>query len=331
MDFFDFMLQIIRDVPGLIIILGLLLFIISFVKITGKIEIVDPKDCRRCRVIGTILLLVGILAIVYPDTITVRGTILDETNQPAAGVRIAIGNFSTTSDENGGYELHNIPRDEDFINTNFLKYEMKNRIYIPPYSIVSYNKQIKGKIVNCTIEGNVIDEFGNKIPNVEVCFSGEAVGKNVKTVPASNGHYIAANVPISPTSPTFITVKKSKLGNLNIPTEIKLSTIESSEKFKRYDVIINLKEVVDVFGTIREYHKQNGQISDVIGAEIEMGGRLNITEENGNYLITKVPRSAVKYNVTLISGEKKSGTIKPPLSYTLPPAKMARRHLIICI
>ena len=44
MDIFAFIAEIIRDIPGLIIILGLLLFVISFVKITGKIEIIDPKD-----------------------------------------------------------------------------------------------------------------------------------------------------------------------------------------------------------------------------------------------------------------------------------------------
>jgi hypothetical protein len=323
MDIFGFLLQIIRDVPGLIIILGLLLFVISFVKITGKIEIVDPKDCRRCRIIGAVFLLVGILAIVYPDTVTVQGAITYENDKPAVGMRVAIGNFSTTSDENGDYELHYIPRSESFIDIIFPKYSIKERLSIPPHSIYYYNKNIKSKIINCTIEGNLNDEFGNKISNVEVWF-------NRNLANTSKGHYKANQIPISPTEPTFVTVKDNKGDNLPFYSEIKLSNIETMEKYKKYDIVIYLGKFVDVFGTVREYCPQNDRISEVIGAEIEIDGRLNITEENGNYLITKVPRNAVKYNVTLISGEKKTGTIKPPLSYVLPSEKTAKRNLILC-
>lgn len=324
-DFFDFILNIIGNIPGLIITLGLLLFIISFVKITGKVEISDPEDCRKCRVIGAILLLVGILVVAYPDTIKVHGTIKYGIGKPAEGVRVAIGDFNTTTDGNGYYELPNIPRSKNFINIIFPKYEKNERISILPYSIHSSKMDIEGKIIDCTIEGNVIDEFGNKIKNVNVYF-----GTTI-CVPASDGHYKAPNVPISPTIPTFITVKdKDDVNLLTLEIET-LSYIETTRTYKNYDISINLNKTLDVIGTIREYHKQNDQISDVIGAEIEMGGRLNITEGNGNYLITKVPRSAVKYNVTLINEKNVTGIIKPPLSYTLPPTKMARRNLIICV
>lgn len=78
MDFFAFIAGIIKDIPALIIILGLLFFVISFVKITGKIEISDPEDCKKCRAIGAIFLLIGILFIAYPDTVTVQGKIIYE-------------------------------------------------------------------------------------------------------------------------------------------------------------------------------------------------------------------------------------------------------------
>lgn len=46
--------------------------------------------------------------------------------------------------------------------------------------------------------------------------------------------------------------------------------------------------------------------------------------------VTKIPKIAIEYNVTLVNEKNMSGIIKPPLNYALPSEKKVKRDLIIC-
>jgi hypothetical protein len=334
MDFFAFIAGIIKDIPALIIILGLLFFVISFVKITGKIEISDPEDCKKCRAIGAIFLLIGILFIAYPDTVTVHGQItygkgvIGKSPAPATGVSVEIGNFRMTTDSNGKYIFNNVNRSENFIKICFPKYELKESLSIPIYSIFSYNKCIEGGLVRCTIEGSIIDELGKEdIKDIQIYY-------NDKSATMKSGDY-SVNCLIDPKYPNRLTFKstvnpKTKVISHYQSKEIKLSDIEVTQGYKKYDILLNQNKSVDVFGTVIMYNSQNNQFSDVSYAEIEMGGRMNTTDKKGNYLITKVPRDTTIEYVTLINGKNMSCRIKPPLDYALPSEKKVKRDLIIC-
>jgi hypothetical protein len=308
-DILDFMLQIIRDLTGLIIILGFLLFVVSFVKISGKIEILDPADRNKARAIGAILLLVGFTGYVYPKTVNVSGEIKYWDGKPADDVRVQIDNASTTTNENGLYQISNVPRSAKSITFVFKNYAISKELNIPFYSLISKDMPWAGEIINFTIDGAVTDELGNPLNNVIV-----KVGDI--SCPVQLGRYILSQVPIPPNQNRFVSVIDASgtkyLGGAQISY---FSKDETEKKYKKYDFAIPLYETMNVFGTVRRYCGQKDSHPEpVMGATVEMGGRSNLTDEKGNYLITKVPIRTASYNITLISGEKIAGNIMPPLA-----------------
>ncbi len=334
MEFFDFMYQIIKDVTGLIIILGLLLFIVSFVKISGKIEINDPKDRNIMRAIGAILLLIAFSGLIYPKAVTVQGEITYWDGKPADGIRVEIGNISTTSNGDGWYELHNVPRGANFIDFIFPNYAIREELNIPAYSLLSKNMPpMEGSIVYFTLEGNVKDEsgdpfvlkdeFGNSLNTVVV-----RVG-NI-SAPVLEGKYILNKIPIYPNARNYIGVYTID-NRMLLRSELRFSEGETEKKYKNYDMVIDLGKTIEVFGTVKRYCGLDKLPAPIIGATIEMGGRINLTDEDGKYLITDVPRDTAVYKIKLISGKEKQGEIMPPLKDLPLSEKKARRPLIISI
>jgi hypothetical protein len=323
-EFYDFMFQIIRDVTGLIIILGLLLFVVSFVKISGKIELLNPDDCNKCRAIGAIFLLIGFGAIIYPKTIIVQGKITYWDGNPANSVRVEIGNTSTTSNSEGRYELEGVPRSANSIDFVFPKYTISKGLNVPFYSLISQNISVKMDKINFTIAGTVFDEFGNPLKNVAVMMG------TIKSY-APTGQYQLSQVSIDPKWPNYIVVTDPN-NNVLSQNELKFSKYETEEKYKNYEINVNPGNTIDVFGTVKDYCGQKGvRPEPVIGAIIEMGGRYNLTNEDGEYSISKVPRGATSCRIRLISGTEKTKDITPPLIDSSPFEKKTQRLLIICL
>jgi hypothetical protein len=102
------------------------------------------------------------------------------------------------------------------------------------------------------------------------------------------------------------------------------------ERIKDFDMVV-YSDTIDVFGSVKDYCGQKGMRPEpVIGAIIEMGGRRNLTNENGEYLISKVPRETTSYRIKLISGIEKSEDITPSLNEASQFEKKTHRLLIIC-
>ncbi len=303
----------------------MLLFVVSFVKISGKIELLNPRDCNKCRAIGAIFLLIGFGAIVYPKTVTVQGKITYWDGNPANSVRVEIENISTTSNSEGIYELESVPRNANSIDFIFPKYTINKGLNIPFYSLLSQNVSVNVNKINFTIEGTVIDELGNPLKNVAV-----RVGYD-KSFYAPTGKYQLSQVSINPKLLNYIVVADAN-NNVLYQNELKFSKYETEEKYKNYDITVNPGNTIDVFGMVKDYCGQKGMRPEpVIGAIIGMGGRQNLTNENGEYLISKVPRETTSCRIRLISGIEKTKDLTPSLNDSLPFEKRTQRLFIICL
>jgi hypothetical protein len=342
-EFYDFLLQIVRDVTGLIIILGLLLFVISFVKISGKIELLNPNDCNKCRAIGAIFLIIGFGALVYPKTITVHGKITYGDGKAANSVKVLIQNASTFTNSEGIFELDDVPRNANSMDFVFPQYTLSKGLSVPFYK-VSQDVSFCAKTENCTIKGRVSDRFDNPL-DLPLTVQVRTVDNYSlpKLVDPSTGNYELSGIPIDPKNKNEISVKSKSFiysGNnasnapliIAGPYNLIFSKNELQEKFKNYDIIVNLGNTIDVSGKVEDYcGEKRMRPEPVIGALIEMGGRENLTNENGEYLISRVPKETAFCKIKLISGIEKTKEITPPLNESLPSDKNARRLFIICI
>jgi hypothetical protein len=334
-DPLELLVTIAKDPKFLFVVLGTIFIILSFVKISGKIELIKEEDRNKARAVGAFFLVLGCALLLYPNSVDVFGTIHYWDDTPAVGATIEIDGKTTTADADGKYILSNISRSANRIIFNFNRSICQDSLDIPIYSF-SVNKSKKGQRKNLTISGVIYDELGHPANYSRVVFTGGLPSVKARGYIAnftdSSGRYVISNVICDPKYPMFISVFSNDSKELEFKSPLVFVSEETKSRYKLMDINLPPKFTINVYGIVVEktgrVSSQRVPVSDV---SVEMGGKWSdYTDANGNYSIEKVPRNTTIYNITDIDGGTiASELIKPPLDAALPQDRTIRRTLLI--
>lgn len=334
-DPLELLITIARDLKLLFMVLGTILIILSFVKISGKIELIKEDDRNKARVVGALFLIVGCILLLYPNSVEIFGTLRYWDDTPAVGTIVEIDGKTTTADADGKYILSNISRSANRIIFNFNRSICQDSLDIPIYSF-SVNKSKKGERKNLTISGTVYDELDHPATDARVVIAGGLPSEKARGYIAnftdSSGRYVISNVICDPKYPMFISVFSNNSKELEFKSPLVFASEETKRGYKLMDINLPPKFTINVYGIVVEktgrVSSQRVPVSDV---SVEMGGKWSdYTDANGNYSIEKVPRNTTIYNITDIDGGTiASELIKPPLDAALPQDRTIRRTLLI--
>lgn len=300
-------------------ILGAVLIFISSLKNEAIQAFGAIGKTNKVRYFGIILLALSLLIFFYLPNAIIYGRVTDPIGLPIEGIRIEIDNCSSYSDINGEYEVGGVPRNARFIKFIFPSYEVIKKINIPIYSFRprENHSYASTRLDNVTIDGIITDNQGNSIYSVWVVVSGGENLSSAKTLTDPYAHY---NLSIKPYILSLITIRIFTVPSLTQPSillyqeNIKFSDDDLKLKRKRVDIRLNL--MADVYGRVMKYCDQGDQAPvPVRGGIVEIGGRINLTDDQGNYFITLVSKTESVYTVNLTSGKNVSGSIIPPLNY----------------
>lgn len=330
-DPLELLVEIARDLKILFLVLGTILIILSFVKISGKIELIKEEDSNKARVVGAFFLVAGCALLLYPNSVAVFGTLRYWDGTPAVGAIIEIDGRTTTADTDGNYKFNNISRAATRIIFNFNWSSCQETLNIPVYSL-SLNESKKGERKNLTISGIVYDEFDKAIGNAKVVVtggipSGMSSGYRANFTDAS-GRYVISDVICDPKFPMFISVISDNREGPTFRDPLVFSGEETRSGYKLLDIYLPSKFTIYVCGEV--FEKRRISREAVPNVLVEMGGRWSdYTDEHGRYCITKVPRNATIYNITDGYATISTHLIYPPLKDELTKKRNATRNLPI--
>jgi hypothetical protein len=327
-NFYDFSLVIINDLSRLLIVLGLTLFIISFIRIKGIIEINNAKEAWITRFIGFFILILGLILAIPHCPVDIHGTVTYLDGSPVQGAKIKACNVSDTTNHEGVFTLPSVPRWSRKIEITLPKLVYSEIIDMPIFAQTAEPKIIiDGLKLKCRISGKVEDEYQDPIYPAVVQVAADTVATT-----DLNGQYTLIDVAYDPMNTTYLSVY---LPNYRYPIYkevLLLSPEEWIEKEKTLNITIHSAETIDVCGIIKQYcGHENEKPLPLIDAKIEIGGRFNISDDEGKFYVSKVPRKAVLFNITDASGDDNvTQFIIPPLNYESRYEKVAKRRFIIC-
>ncbi|MGD0953685.1 MAG: carboxypeptidase-like regulatory domain-containing protein [Methanotrichaceae archaeon] len=283
--------------------------------------------------ISSILIFISTNAIVF-------GKLIDSNGKPISQIEVQIGNLTTVSGIFGEYEIDNVPRDSHSIKFLFPGYEKIQKFNISMFSIwPKENQSFLGKKINMNITGTINDEkdyglISQKInlrnpKQYNITISNPDYFNLTSTQTASDGTYNLPSIILSIEHPITIFVTKTHGGpKILYQKDLAFSDEEIDHGIKTINIMIN--QTWDVSGKIMEYCDQRNELPfPVKGAVVEMGSRINMTDENDKYLITRVPMETSTYNVTLVSGYKLKGNIIPSLNDDFDSPKI--RNIWLCM
>jgi hypothetical protein len=324
MDQYEFIIVIFRSISLLFIAMGLMLILLSFFEIQGfklaffeidKFKLSSEREKYYARAIGIAFFSVGCLIGFLPTTADVSGTVIFN-SASANGALVTLNGITKKVCDDGSFSFSDIPKNVTEIEYYYKGITHKEPISIPPYwAIFDFPKSCNFTFPTLTIEGCVTDELGRKIPDMKIYIWPLSAKVPFSNYTDTNGIYILNNIPCE--NPIKVSVFGKERDNS--PKKFLEKTIYFTDndialKWKRIDICT--KRSIDVNGTVMCFYEGvNNSPSVVIGAIINIGDRLNYTDNKGKYLLKSVPIDTINYNITMISGIQKSNTIIPPLSY----------------
>jgi hypothetical protein len=328
MDQFSFILELIRDVTLLFLFLGSLFITATLVKFP-YFQLNDENNKIKVFSIGLCFLILGSIGVFFPKTVTIHGEVNFDSNEVKAmpGVFVeaegANRTIFTVTDERGEYTLHNVPKTINALLFSFPRYKIRKDLEIPWWSIGTIEKDENVSEIDVTIEGTILDSSGMPV-------SANLGDISKYTTHTDNAGEYRITVPVGPNYPTKIAIKTLENGMPNIRKYIiDFSEEEIERQYKRYNITIPQFETVNVEGCLKEYCGNNDTVPEpIIGAIVEIDGRLDVTDENGNYSIANVPVKSAEYNITLISGERRVEKIIPPLVESTN--QRIKKPLLVC-
>lgn len=324
MDQFEFIIMIFRSLSLLFITIGSIILLISFFEVQDfklaffeikSLKLSSEREKNFARSIGVVFFLLGCLIGAFPTTVNVQGVVMDD-SIPANGALVTLNGITKKVCEGGSFAFSNIPKNTSEIEYSFKGITHKAPLDIPIYwAVLDFNGSYNFKFPSLTIEGNVTDDFGKKIPSIQITIWPMDAKEPFSNNSDNNGLYRFMSIPCE--NPIKISAFR-KEGN-SPPIKLLEKTVYFTDNdinlgYKRIDICT--KRSIDVSGTVRRYSGGiNENPTPIIGAIISMGGRLNYTNHNGEYMLKNVPIDAINYSLRMISGIQKNGTIIPPFIY----------------
>lgn len=335
-DPLELLISVAKDLKLLFLVIGTVLIILSFIKISGKIELIKEEDRNRARAAGALFFVTGCVLLFYPSSVEVFGTLRYWDNTPAEGTVIEIDRMRTIADGNGNYKIGNVSRNANFIVFHFGRSICQETLDIPFYSF-SVNKSKKGDRKILTISGTVYDEFNESVVGKKVVITGGIPSEGsrglVMNYTDSNSQYVISDVMCDPKYPMYISVYFGENRQPETRELLRFNGEETKKEYKLKDIYLPPKLTINVNGTVVEqqgrYSSKPSPVPDVM---VEMGNKWSsdYTDSQGKYYIVKVPRNATIYNITDISQNKiATGQINPPLSAASPSDRIIKRTLPI--
>jgi len=310
-----------------LIIIGFVLILLSFY-IINNLKITKWGK-NAVRLLGAICILSGCIIFFYSTNATIQGKIIDIDGNPMAQVKVQIDNLTGFSNIYGEYEIDNVPRESRFIKFTFPGYEKIQKINISKYSFGSKTEDIsfKENEIKITIKGKIQDANGNKKHYYVTTINPDYFdhpGKNTSL----DGDYDLSSTILSINHPITILIKELKSSQkILYQRDLAVSNEDITSGVKSVNIMLN--QTIQVSGRVMEYCDQRSSPPiPARGATVQIGERINITDEEGNYLITHVPRQISTYKVKLVSGYEIKGNITPPLGDDIESTKM--RNIWLC-
>ncbi len=212
---------------------------------------------------------------------TIIGVVTDDTsNAPLAGVAVAAGDRSTTTDDDGRFVLEEVE-------AGLLEVSAGKRLYVPGSNDVQLDAMTTVEtqialtpITWGSVRGTVRDAAtGRPLPGTDVNIGA------IKVRTDSNGEFVAENVPAGPVS---IVAKRARYHDAQAALE--LPRDGSVEQHLRLSAITT--------GTILAVVTDASSDAPVSGAEIMLGNRRMTTDAQGKVVATEVPAGDIAVNAT---------------------------------
>lgn len=223
-----------------------------------------------------------------PDEGTLQGTVTDTDGNALANVLVSCGDFSTSTDENGEYEIDEIPEGSytvTFTLQDYIPVELYAEITGGETTTLDATLQEDQQPVYGSIKGRVVDPQYNGISGATVSyeFQGQA---GSSTTTDSNGFFTFQNL-----DPGVYTVSASKDGYDGMSSDVNVTAGEQVE------VEITLTPVVTPTGSIAGTVK-DGDGNVLSGVTVSAGGTTTTTDSQGQYTISDLDPGSYTVNFT---------------------------------
>jgi hypothetical protein len=309
---FEFIKWLIVNYPSLLLlVLGIIVIILDYVKsiksLKTEVEL-DPKKGKNLLKIGLALICMGIILSAlsyYSQHVTVYGEIKYWDGTPAKFAAIKIKNMEpTNADDHGEFTIKNVSR-----NTDGLSYRISGLDYIPVHLYISHLDLWKHHITIdiekpvYTIKGIVYDE--NNAP-----LEGAVISIGNMTATSMEGYYFINNACYNPKTGEFCRIKVSNDDILRYSKILQVSPLEYTQPTLIRNINLSSLRNAIVFG---EVSYRDEPVKD---AQVEIDGKKDVTDANGEYSIKKVSRGTKVWKVT-INGNSTEGYIYNQLN--IPP------------
>jgi len=334
MSLYDFLLIILGNIGYSIISISLLLFLTTCLEFSGRIKLLDKRERSSMRILALAFFFIGWVIIIFPQVISVEGYVKDENEKGLDGVLVIVGEANGITINGGHYILENVPLNASYISFELAGVTYRDDLRIPLWASFlglihnPYKMNIKNlKNDTFIIEGYVMNEQKDPMPAVNIYTFYDRINS---TITDNDGHFSikyaffpGKYIEIFLASPGYYT-QQYKIYSSYVNTSMK--KIETTITYPTTGTII------DVYGSVHQYCGQIGEDpKPAIGAEIEMGGKSNFTNNEGYYIITNVKRKAAKdYNITLRNGLNFNCLINPSLDSENRNVLATKREIWLC-
>lgn len=164
------------------------------------------------------------ITIIFPgqpvENGSIKGTVQSATGDPLENVLVTSGNFNSTTNSLGNYEINDIPAGEylfNFDKTGYNPISSNKEISSGQTATLNVTMQPIAVPDTGTLRGRVTDEAANGISSAEVTYYSLFDSSSGTTSTDTNGYYQFANIP---TGSYRVEFAKAEYGSENIETEI---------------------------------------------------------------------------------------------------------------
>jgi hypothetical protein len=279
------------------IFIGIILITFDYIKsiksVAAEVQFKDLGS-RRLSQLGLLLILGSIVFFVlsyagqnyYPQYLTVNGEIKYWDERPARYAYIKIGGMEPVkSNDFGIFTKTNVPRNADNLSYNIgdLGY-IQVPFYIPCMDLLTHDIDIKINKPEYIITGTIYNENNMPLDRAEV-----SIGNRNDTT--SYGLYSIMDVCYDPRLAEKYKINVTYRGKLRYSMNLRVSSKEFAQEELSRNITLSHPLTTTVFGQV---HYNDRPVANAL---VEIDGKNDSTDVNGNYSIRGVSRTEKSFKV----------------------------------